>query len=47
MFKSLSANPQNCETHSNNSLTKAKNCLCMFDHYVGFALKGLRPPRKN
>ena len=32
--KSLSANPQNVQTHSNN-------CLCAFEHFAGLALKGL------
>ena len=33
--------PVNCQTHSNNSLATATNCLSVFDHFVGFALKEL------
>ena len=34
---------QNGQTHSNNSSAIwAKNCLSVFDHFVGLALKGLR-----
>ena len=33
--------PQNGQTHSNNSSAFA-NCLSMFDHFVGLALKRLR-----
>ena len=34
-------NPQNCQTHSNNSSATADNCLRVFDHFVRLALKGL------
>ena len=34
-------NPQNCQTHSNNSSATADNCLSVFDHFVRLALKGL------
>ena len=34
----LSANLQNGQSHSNNS----SNCLSVFNHFVGLALKGLR-----
>ena len=30
---------QNGQTHSNNS---SANCLNVFDHFVGFAFKGLK-----
>ena len=33
-INSLSANPQNGQTHLNN-------CLSVLDHFVGFVLKGL------
>ena len=33
----LSANPTKCP----NTLTIADSCLSAFDHFVGFALKGL------
>ena len=34
---------QNGRTHSNNSSKKSPtNCLSVFDHFVGLALKGLR-----
>ena len=31
----LSANPLNCQTHSNST-----NCLSVFDHFVGLVLQG-------
>ena len=34
----LRANPQNGQTHSNNS--SPTNCLSVFDHFVGLPLKG-------
>ena len=38
----LSANPKNGQAHSNNSLAVlSTNCLRLFDHFVGLALKGL------
>ena len=40
MTNPLSANPQNGQTHSNNSSTTADG-LFVFDHFVGLALKGL------
>ena len=33
--------PQNGQTYSNNSLVLATNCLCVFDYFVGLAIKGL------
>ena len=38
MLTLLAANPQNSQTHSNNSL----NCLSVFDHFVGLEPKGLK-----
>ena len=37
--KPLSANPANGQTHSNNALA-VSNCLSVFEHSVGLALKG-------
>ena len=33
--------PQNGQTNSNNSSAMQTNCLNVFDHFMGVALKGL------
>ena len=38
--------PQNGQTHSNNS-SAITNCLIVFDHFVGLALKGLRNSKRQ
>ena len=32
---------QNGQTHSNNSSPNCQRIVCVFDHFVGLALKGL------
>ena len=41
MLTSQAPISQNGQTHSFNSLVVAKDCLSVFEHFVGLGLKGI------